>query len=144
TVTPTPTTGDPVVVAAGDIACEASDSAFNGGSGTSSACQQQWTANQLKGATAVLALGDEQYDCATSQQIQQGYGPSWGRQKLVTHPAVGNHEYKTTCTNSAPGASSYYTYFGSAASPQDTNCTANCKGYYSYDLGNWHMVVLNS
>src|SRR5205823_6613434 len=66
------------------------------------------------------------------------YAPSWGRYKANTYPASGNHEYQTS------GAAGYYSYFGSAASPQDTSCTAGCKGYYSYDLGTWHLIVLNS
>ena len=70
--------------------------------------------------------------------FQQVYDPTWGRYKRTTFPASGNHEYET------PGAAGYYSYFGSAASPQDSNCTANCKGYYSYDLGAWHLIVLNS
>ena len=51
---------------------------------------------------------------------------------------MGNHDYHTV------GASGYYTYFGAAASPLDTNCTSNCKGYYSYNLGAWHIIALNS
>jgi len=51
---------------------------------------------------------------------------------------VGNHDYHTV------GASGYYTYFGAAASPLDTNCTSDCKGYYSYNLGAWHIIALNS
>lgn len=131
------------VAAAGDIACDSTDGAFNGGNGTATACQEKWTALQLTGYPAVLAIGDEQYDCATLSQLQLSYDISWGQVKSVTRPAVGNHEYKTTCGN-APGAGGYYTYFGSAASPLDTNCTVSCKGYYSYNLGSWHVVVLNS
>jgi acid phosphatase type 7 len=86
----------------------------------------------------VLDLGDNQYENAALTDFQSVYDPTWGRQKSITHPASGNHEYSTT------GASGYYTYFGSAASPQDTNCTSGCKGYYSYNLGAWHIVVLNS
>ena len=56
---------------------------------------------------------------------------------MRTRPAPGNHDYQTS------GASGYYTYFGAQASPLDTNCTSNCKGYYSYNLGNWHIIVLN-
>jgi hypothetical protein len=142
TPTATPTTS-PVVLAAGDIACDPSDSSWSGGNGTTGSCQEKWTAAELTGANAVVAIGDEQYDCATLSQLQQSYAPTWGQQKAITYPAVGNHEYKTTCGNQ-PGAGGYYTYFGSAASPLDTNCTANCKGYYSFNIGTWHVVVLNS
>jgi hypothetical protein len=141
--TATATTTGPVVLAAGDIACDPTDSSFNSGNGTSTACQEKWTATELTGAAAVLAIGDLQYDCATTSQIQRSYAPAWGQLKSITYPAAGNHEYKTTCGNQ-PGAGGYYTYFGAAASPLDTNCTINCKGYYSYNIGAWHVVVLNS
>jgi Bacterial Ig-like domain len=58
---------------------------------------------------------------------------------------VGNHEYYTPGSTASSGASGYFGYFGNAASPTDApGCTVNCKGYYSYDLGSWHVVVLNS
>jgi hypothetical protein len=61
------TLGDPVVFAAGDIACDPTNSGFNGGNGTSKRCQELWTAAELGSAdpTAVLPLGDEQYNCGT-------------------------------------------------------------------------------
>ncbi|HEU5348993.1 MAG TPA: LamG-like jellyroll fold domain-containing protein [Ktedonobacterales bacterium] len=147
TLPPTPTAtvnpNDPVVMAAADIACDAKAKANNGGNGTSIECQEKWTAQQLTGISAVLPVGDEQYDCGTLTQFQQSYDPTWGQQKAITRPAVGNHEYKTICGNGG-GAGGYYTYFGAAASPLDTNCTVNCKGYYSYDIGAWHIIVINS
>jgi hypothetical protein len=131
------------VGAAADISCQPTDSSFNGGNGTANSCQEKWTAAQLAGDSAVLAVGDLQYDCALLSDFQQSYDISWGAYKSITYPAVGNHEYKTACGNPA-GAGGYYTYFGSRASPLDNNCTANCKGYYSYNLGAWHVIVLNS
>jgi hypothetical protein len=130
--------GDPVVMAAGDIACDPSDRNYNDGKGTGTSCMQLATSNELTTAAAVLPLGDDQYNSGTLGAFDTVYDPTWGRFKSTTHPASGNHEYATG------GAAGYYTYFGSAASPQDTNCTANCKGYYSYDLGAWHLIVLNS
>jgi len=59
------------------------------------------------------------------------FGPSWGKLVSRIKAALGNHEYNT------PGATGYYGYFGAAAGDPS-------KGYYSYDLGNWHIVVLNS
>ncbi|HET8909356.1 MAG TPA: LamG-like jellyroll fold domain-containing protein [Ktedonobacterales bacterium] len=145
TPTPTPTaSNDPVVMAAGDIACDSNNGSYNGGAGSASACQEFWTAAQLAGATAVLSLGDNQYECGLLQSYQNVYDPTWGQQKAITYPTAGNHEYDTTCPGAIPGAPGYYTYFGTAASPQDTNCTVNCLGYYSYNLGSWHVVVLNS
>jgi hypothetical protein len=44
---------------------------------------------------------------------------------------VGNHEYDTA------GASGYFSYFEAAAGDSS-------KGYYSYTLGGWHIIVLNS
>jgi hypothetical protein len=106
---------------------------------------------------AVIPLGDVQYECgelanfnlADNSSPPRGYGRSWGRPglKAITHPVVGNHEYRTdpsACLPQGAGAPGYFTYFGAAASPLDSGCTASCRGYYSYDLGSWHIVALNS
>jgi hypothetical protein len=79
----------------------------------------------------VFTMGDNAYPYGTSRQFEECYGPNWGQYKVRTRPAVGNHEYETD------GASGYFDYFGSAAGPPS-------KGYYSYNLGDWHIVVLNS
>lgn len=144
TSTPTPGGGDPILMAAGDIACDPGDSAFNGGAGTSSACQARYTAALLSGANVVAPIGDEQYDCAPLSSFQASYALSWGQWLSVTHPSVGNHEYKTTCGNAAAGAAGYYTYLAGVASPLDPGCLSGCRGYYSYDVGSWHVIVLNS
>jgi acid phosphatase type 7 len=128
---------DPVIAAAGDIACPPP------GTRTANRCHQAATADLLAGATAVLPLGDEQYNCGQLSAFNQVYDPSWGRFKGTSNPVVGDNEYAgKDC--STPGASGYYTYFGSRASPQQPTCKINCKGYYSYDVGSWHMVALNS
>ena len=130
----TPTAGTaPVIAVAGDIACADTDAAYNGGAGTATACQQRATSNLLIGAgyAAVLALGDNQYNSGSLTQFNAVYDPTWGRVKSITHPAVGNHEYGTS------NASGYFTYFGAAAGDPT-------KGYYSYDVGAWHVVTLNS
>ncbi len=63
--------------------------------------------------------------------------------KASSNPVVGDNEYVgKDC--STPGAEGYYTYFGDRVSPQEPGCTINCKGYYRYDVGSWHMVALNS
>jgi hypothetical protein len=118
---------DPVVAAAGDIACKP------GAAPTASACQQAATAQVIldMAPDRVLALGDEQYEKGTLSEFQNSYGTSWGQVKSITAPVPGNHEYETA------GASGYYTYFGAAAG--DPN-----KGYYSFDLGAWHLIALNS
>jgi acid phosphatase type 7 len=80
---------------------------------------------------AVFTLGDNAYDVGSPEEFANCYHLSWGRHKERTFPAVGNHEYLT------PGASGYFEYFGAVAGDPD-------KGYYSYNLGTWHVVVINS
>ena len=136
-------TGDPVIAAAGDIACDPANPNFHGGTGTSNACREQPVSDLLTGAglSAVLPLGDTQYECASLTAFQQSYDPSWGRVKPISHPAVGNHEYLTSggtgCNASNAGAAGYFNYFGSAAGNPG-------QGYYSYDVGSWHLIALNS
>ena len=79
----------------------------------------------------VFTAGDNVYPRGTASEFANCYEPNWGRHKARTRPAVGNHEYDT------PGAVPYYDYFEAAAGEAD-------KGYYSFDLGTWHVVVLNS
>ncbi|HET6173104.1 MAG TPA: metallophosphoesterase [Gaiellales bacterium] len=133
---PFATPSDPSSVrlaAAGDIACDPASSEFNGGAGTPTECHQMGVSNAiLAGAyDAVLPLGDEQYNSGTASAFAASYDPSWGRLKAVSHPTVGNHEYST------PGAAPYFQYFGATAGEPGN-------GYYSYELGSWHVVVINS
>jgi len=101
--------------------------------------QDESTAQLLDGISGtVFTLGDDAYPDGTLAQFTDCYGPTWGRHKNRTRPSPGNHDYHTA------GAAGYYTYFGAAASPLDTNCTSDCKGYYSYNLGAWHIIALNS
>ena len=124
---------DPVVAAAGDIACDPADADFNGGAGTATRCRQRATSDLLVGAgyDAVLLLGDNQYENGGLAKYQTSFAPTWGRLGPLLRPAPGNHEYLT------PGASGYFDYFGAAAGERS-------RGYYSYDLGTWHVIVLNS
>jgi acid phosphatase type 7 len=78
----------------------------------------------------VMAVGDLAYPNGTKENFEC-YGRTWGRVKARTRPAVGNHEFHTL------GATYYFSYFGDAAGDPKT-------GYYSYDLGAWHIIVLNS
>ena len=93
------------------------------------------------GLSAVLALGDNQYYCGGYQAFLQSYDLSWGRVKSITRPAVGDHEYLTSggtgCTSANQSAAGYFNYFGAAAGNRG-------QGYYSYDIGTWHLIVLNS
>ena len=82
--------------------------------------------------TAVLALGDVQYEAGELVDFQQAYDRSWGAFKAKTHPSVGNHEYL-----GGDGAAGYFDYFGAAAG-------ARGLGYYSVEIGPWHVVALNS
>lgn len=137
--------GDPVVGAVGDIACDPSNTHFNGGLGTTSDCHELATSNLALGSSlaAVLVLGDNQYGCGGLQAFVQSYDPSWGRLKSLTHPAIGNHEYYTSSSEGSTdcdltgGAKGYFTYFGAAAGDPS-------QGYYSWDLAGWHFVVLNT
>ena len=79
----------------------------------------------------VFAVGDLAYPDGSDEQFAKCYGPTWGRFKDRTRPAPGNHEYHSD------GASGYVRFFGDlAGDPQ--------KAYYSYDLGGWHIIALNS
>jgi acid phosphatase type 7 len=108
----------PQLLAAGDIAsCRSSG--------------DEATARLLDGLRGtILALGDTVYERGTDEEYRRCYAPSWGRHRGRTRPAVGNHEY------GAPGAAGYFRYFGASARPP--------KGWYSFDLAGWHVVVLNS
>lgn len=79
----------------------------------------------------VFTLGDNAYPSGTASEFSDCYDPSWGRHKGRTYPSVGNNEYETA------GASGYFGYFGTKAGDAG-------KGYYSYEIGSWHVVVLNS
>jgi acid phosphatase type 7 len=139
-------TADPVIAAAGDIACDPADSKFNGGNGSSNSCRQKYVSDLLVGSglAAVLDLGDNQYYCGGYEAYLQSYDKSWGRLKSITHPAVGNHEYitssgtgRTGCDSTNAGAAGHFKYFGGAAG-------SPTKGYYSFDIGTWHVIMLNS
>jgi hypothetical protein len=79
----------------------------------------------------VITLGDNAYPYGSTADFTNCYNPTWGPFKPETFPSIGNHEYLTT------GASGYFGYFGPVAGDPS-------KGYYSFDLGAWHFVVINS
>ena len=79
----------------------------------------------------VFTAGDNVYDRGTPEEYERCYDPTWGRHKLRTRPAPGNHDYATA------GALPYFTYFGEQAGPLG-------RGYYSFTVGEWHVVSLNS
>src|SRR5688572_5512295 len=133
---------DPVIGAAGDIACAPDDPNFNGGEGQNGFCRQMHTSQLLVDAepplARVLALGDTQYPDAALADFQLSYDPSWGRVKSITRPAVGNHEYQNSTT-----AAGYFDYFNGVGA--DTGPAGERgEGYYSFDVGSWHLIALNS
>ena len=79
----------------------------------------------------VFTLGDNAYPDGTRQQFRDCYDPTWGKFKKRTRPLVGDNDYKTS------GAKPYFDYFRGRAGERRG-------GYYSYDRGSWHIVVLNS
>ena len=129
---PPPPDSARVVMAAGDIACDPASSEFGGTD--PNVCQHLATRDLLNGADAILPLGDLQYADGTLDQFIHGYDPSWGQYASNTYPAVGNHEYNV------PGAQGYFDYWASKGRP--TGDLAS--GYYSFDLGSWHLISLNS
>jgi len=109
-----------VLVGAGDIAnCEVGDG-------------HMATARVLDDIPGtVFTMGDHAYPKGAKESFDECYNLSWGRHKARTRPSVGNHDLKTQ--NGKP----YYDYFGAAAGPRGL-------GYYSYNLGAWHIISLNS
>jgi hypothetical protein len=115
--------------AAGDIAdCRKFKPSDSGAAKTASLI-----AAELKKDTdaVVLTLGDGTYPVGLLTEFTDCYGPTWGQFKERTYPSPGNHEYYT------PAAVGYYDYFGKAAGPAR-------RGYFSFKLGKWHVVSLNS
>jgi len=112
--------GTVVIAAAGDI----SDSRLGG---------QALTAELVAdgGYDAVLILGDNQYLKGTHEDYLRWFEPTWGRFNAKLFPVPGNHEYLTE------NARGYFTYFGERAGDPK-------KGWYSYELGAWHIVALNT
>ncbi len=110
---------DPVVLIAGDVAqCDSP--------GT------QLTKQLIKDLPyPVLAAGDLAYPNGTPEEFARCYEPTWGAFKNRTYPVPGNHDFRT------PGAAGYFDYFGARAGDPT-------KGYYSFNLGQWHILMLNS
>jgi len=85
----------------------------------------------------VFTLGDNVYPYGSAQNFRNCYDPTWGKYKRRTKPAAGNHEYYDKNYNMTTNAGPYFDYFGGRAGERG-------KGYYSYERGRWHIVVLNS
>lgn len=109
----------PVLLAAGDIAdCE---------DGAPSATAE--LVDRLEGAVA--ALGDLAYPAGAAEDFVGCHDPTWGAFRDRTRPAPDNHDVMTD------RGAAYYRYFGGLAGRDG-------QGWYSYDLGDWHVAVLNS
>ena len=128
TVSATP----PIILAAGDIG-----DCFATRHGDDSTAM---LLDSLQGV--VVPLGDDAYDNGTPAEYANCYGPNWGRHKDRTKPVAGNHDYNcglwnTTLPGCTTPAAGYFGYFGAAAGDPT-------KGYYSYTLGSWLVIVLNT
>ena len=124
---------DAVIAAAGDIACDPADPNFNGGAGTSRFCRQAAVYRLVASLspTAVLALGDLQYEDGTLAKYQASYDLSWGKLKGITFPTPGNDHDQS-------GGGGYISYWQSrlpSSAPYQP---------YSFDLGRWHLISLPS
>ncbi len=141
------------IAAAGDIACNPDDPNYNGGAGTGNlltgSCHQAATADLIgQGSYArVLPLGDLQYDCGSPAAFNSAYDSTWGRFNSKVEPVPGNHEVKGTSdfpaeTGCSTGATGYFSYFANHGVTDAAG--VNGKGYYSYDLGSWHLLAINT
>lgn len=119
------TTTDPVILAAGDVA----DCTRAGDDSTA------MLLDSLDGV--VMPLGDLAYPNGEAESFTNCYGPTWGRHKARTRPVAGNHDYYNPGPDSSVNANGYFGYFGAAAGDPS-------KGYYSFTLGSWRVIVLNT
>lgn len=109
-----------VLVGAGDIAnCEVGDGHMATG----------LALDTIPGT--IFTMGDHAYPSGSQKSFDECYNLSWGRHKARTRPSIGNHDVKTK------NGKAYFDYFGEAAGPRGL-------GYYSYKLGAWHIIALNS
>lgn len=125
--TPAAGTTEPVRIAAvGDIACK------NPPGNNVHVCRYDDVSNLIAAGRyqAFLALGDEQYEAGAYDDFVSNYDAYFGRLLPITYPVPGNHEYGTT------DAAGYFRYFG--------NLAYGPNGWYSFDLGSWHVIALNS
>ncbi|ALG11968.1 hypothetical protein AOZ06_38435 [Kibdelosporangium phytohabitans] len=96
-----------------------------------SSCDQTAAVVKNLNAQALVLAGDNAYESGSLSEYRQRYDPNFGQFRSIVHPTPGNHEYKTS------SAAGYFDYFGALAGERG-------KGYYSFDVGDWHFVALNS
>ena len=126
-LTLTATESFPVILAAGDIADCGPTRWYDDSTGA--------LLKRMQGT--VVPLGDNAYENGTPDEYANCYEPAWGAVKNRTRPVAGNHDYYNPRPDNVKNADGYYGYFGSAAGDP-------AKGYYSYTLGSWFVVVLNT
>ena len=157
---------DPVIAAAGNIACDPSQSAFHNTVGTKTKCRMRYVSDLLLNPDgsakypATLALGDTQYICGGLSAYQQSYGPTWGRVFASTRPVIGDKDYRSTanapngtgCSVPPGRAEGFFSYFGSKSYIQ--HGTGVGSGiYYSFNVPDgctpdgispcWHFIAIN-
>ncbi|WP_236717970.1 metallophosphoesterase [Actinoplanes sp. TFC3] len=117
------------VAVVGDMACDPADPLFAAGGAH---CRSQAVSDLAVALNpaAFLGLGDFQYELPKADAYKTVYGPSFGRLKSKTIPVFGNQEYKVQDANT------FTAYFGDRITEK--------RGYWSTDVGSWHIVVLNS
>ena len=123
------------IAATGDISCHPGSKDWNGGRGTKDACRQADVARLVRPSDdAILLLGDVDQTEGTLTQFRSGFDRSWGHLSDRFRPTPGNHEYRT------PDAAGYFEYFGGLG--VETGGIGS--GYYSFDLGAWRVLSVNS
>ncbi|MGH7519978.1 MAG: PKD domain-containing protein [Gemmatimonadales bacterium] len=125
---------DPATTTA-DVSIPGSNSVVFIGAGNIATCSGSHDAQtaaliEAVPSAVVFTLGDNAFPDGSDSDYTDCYGPTWGQFRSRTHPTLGNHEYEL---GNADGA---FNYFGDAVGPRG-------KGYYSYDIGTWHVIVLN-
>jgi hypothetical protein len=156
---------NPVLAAVGDIACEPDDTenasnpqavrcdAQTGIGGFSAEYATAQQAYAMK-PNLVAILGDEQYQVGKLSDFEQSFEQTWGGLKMLERPSPGNHEYynytKKGDNEAAQNGNGYFAYFNGHNAADTPNAegqagddTSTNQGWYSYDLGNWHIISLN-
>jgi hypothetical protein len=132
----------PVIAAAGDIACNPDSPNFLNGVGRPGQCRQLLSYRQLlqMDLSKILTVGDNQYERGKLEEFQRSFALSWGHLKPLISPVVGNHEYE----DPRGGAAGYFDYFNGVGQRFGPAGDRFGGGYYSYDVGSWHVIALNS
>ncbi len=115
----------------GEVFIGAGDIAYCGGPGDDETAIVIDSLLRLYPDASVFAAGDNVYPTGSAQDYANCYQPTWGRFKSRTWAVIGNHDYDLG------NADATFDYFGARVGPRGL-------GYYSFDLGDWHVLMLNS